>query len=221
MTANLPFVRRQIVICNRTWLIESVDDESALLAHAETADQFPFGLMLWESAIALAEQLSNNPALVAGKSVLELGAGLGLTGVVASQLGASVTQTDHDAAALEACARTATLNNVTNITRHLGDWHDWCDPARYELILGADIGYDDADQAALLAIFARALAPGGIILLTDPNREKQPLFITRAIAAGWVVNKTISCIKPLKPSAVDNTLTISILELRQHAKAAQ
>jgi predicted nicotinamide N-methyase len=219
MTDNLPFVRRQVVIGNRTWLVESVDDEEALLNAAETRTQFPFGLMLWESAIALAQHLTANPALVAGKSVLELGAGLGLTGVVAASLGATVTQTDHDALALKACARTAALNDAPNITRQTGDWHDWHDPHRYDLILGADIAYDGDDHAALLAIFNRALAASGTILLADPGREKQPQFIERAQAAGWSVEKTLSRVKELKPSVLDNQLTISILHLCRPAKA--
>ena len=215
MTDNLPFVRRQIVIGNRTWSVETVDDEDALLNAAENRSLFPFGLMLWESAIALAQHLDEKPALVTGKSVLELGAGLGLTGVIASYLGATVTQTDHDEAALTACARTAALNGITNITRQTGDWHD---PARYDVILGADIGYDGSDHAALLTVFARALTPGGTILLADPGREKQPAFVARARSAGWRVDKTLRHVNELKPVIVDNTLAISILELR-HAKA--
>ena len=177
MTDNLPLGRRQIPIGNRTWLVDTVDDEDALLAHADTSAKFPFGLMLWESAIALAQHLTERPALVSGKSVLELGAGLGLTGVVAASLGATVTQTDHDQQALAACARTAALNGITNITSYSSDWHDWHDSARYDLILGADIAYDGDDHAALLAVFDQTLNPGGRILLTDPGREKQPDFI--------------------------------------------
>lgn len=219
MTANLPFVRRPIVIGDRTWVIESVDDEDALLRAAENRDQFPFGLMLWESAIALAEYLTENPTLATDKSVLELGAGLGLTGAVASGLDATVTQTDHDQQALSACARTAALNGITDITRQPGDWHAWTDYNRYDLILGADIAYDESDHAALFAVFDRALAPNGTILLADPGREKQQAFITRAQAAGWRVDKTLRHVKELKPAIIDNTLAISILNLRRLSKA--
>lgn len=219
MTDNLPFVRRSIVIGDRTWVIETVDDENALLSHAENRDQFPFGLMLWESAVALAQHLTENPALVTGKSVLELGAGLGLTGVVAASLGATVTQTDHDQQALAACAHTASLNAVPNITCLPGNWHDWRTPGSFDLILGADIAYDDSDHAALLDVLDRALAPNGRVLLADPGREKQSAFITQALTAGWRVDKTLRHVKELKPAVVDNTLTISILELSRHTKA--
>lgn len=212
MTDNLPLVRRSTLIGTGTWLIDSVDDEDALLAHAESAALFPFGLMLWESAIALAQHLTENPALVSGKSVLELGAGLGLTGAVAASLGAHVTQTDHDEAALAACAQTATLNGITTMTRHPGDWHAWTDPARYDLILGADIAYDAADHSALLAVFDRALTPAGRILLSDPCRENLSPFIALARAAGWSITQTHTTVADLKIPAKDRPITLLNLQ---------
>jgi len=213
MTHNLPLVRRTIPIGSRTWIIDTVDDEDALLAHAETATQFPFGLMLWESAIALAQHLTQNPTLAAGKSTLELGAGLGLTGVVAASLGAIVTQTDHDAAALDACARTAALNGITGITRTPGDWHTWTNADRYDLILGADIFYDAENHSALLAIFDQALAPGGRILLSDPHRKNLTPFIAAAEAANWTVTRSDTTVLDLKLPA--KLRPIALLDLRR------
>ncbi|MEQ1696794.1 MAG: methyltransferase domain-containing protein [Hyphomicrobiaceae bacterium] len=212
MTTNLPFVRRSIPLGTRSWLIDTVDDELALLSHAETSAQFPFGLMLWESAIALAQLLTANPTLAANKSVLELGAGLGLTGVVAASLGATVTQTDHDEAALASCARTAALNGITTITRHPGDWHTWTDPNRYDLILGADITYDGDDHTALLTVFDRALAPTGTILLADPCRENLSPFIALARTANWTITQTKATVADLKIPAKVRPITLLNLQ---------
>lgn len=219
MTPNLPLVRRTIAIGARTWIIESVDDEDALLAHAETAALFPFGLTLWESAIALAQHLTGNPTLAASKSTLELGAGLGLTGVIAAGLGAAVTQTDHDASALAACARTAALNGIANITRVTGDWHAWTDPTRYSLILGADIAYDAADHEALFAVFDQALTPTGRILLTDPQRENLPAFINRAQSAGWTLTRTDTTVPDLKRHGQQRP--IALLDLTRQVTGSQ
>ena len=55
------------------------------------------GLALWISSQILSGYLSENPQLVRGKRVLELGAGLGLCGIVAHHLGAKhVIATDGD-----------------------------------------------------------------------------------------------------------------------------
>ncbi len=214
MNETLPLTRRELVIGGRTWQVDTVDDQDALLRAAETSPQFPFGLMLWESAIALAEELSARASWLTGKSVLELGAGLGLSGVVAASLGASITQTDHDNIALQACAHTAVINGVTAIQRAPGDWHTWHDNTRYDLIIGADIIYDGSDHHALLAIFERCLMPGGLVMLADPGREKQPAFCIKATAAGWSTNHTIRAIPDLKPTLTSAQLQIAILELR-------
>ena len=210
---NVPFVRREIAIGGRIWLVETVDDQDALLAVAEVRAQFPFGLMLWESAIALAHELTERASSITGKSVLELGAGLGLSGVVAASLGAHVVQTDHDASALEACTRTAKLNGITGIGGQPGDWHDWRDDARYDLIIGADIAYDGADHAALLALFERNLAPGGLVLLADPGREMQSAFMGRAKAAGWAVTLSTRNVPDLKPARPGAEMTVAIIEI--------
>jgi methyltransferase-like protein 23 len=214
MDETLPFARREIVIGGRVWLVDAVDDQDALLRVAETSAQFPFGLMLWESAVALAEELHARGPHLVGKTVLELGAGLGLSGVVAAHLGAGVTQTDHDDAALQACQRTADINGVTGIARKPGNWHSWQDDTRYDFILGADIAYDGEDHAALLAVFERCITPGGVILLADPNREKQAVFVTRAVAAGFFVIRTVRVVPDLKAASPGAQLQIAILELR-------
>ena len=212
---NLPFVQRSIVIAGRNWLVETVDDQDALLGAAEGRAQFPFGLMLWESAIALAAELMARPALVTGKTVLELGSGLGLCGVVAAALGARVTQTDHDAGALAACERTAALNGICGITRTTGDWHDWRLPGTFDVILGADVGYDGGDHHVLLTVLFRALAPGGLVLLADPGREQLSAFVALAKALGWTLSQTIRRVDDLKPAVLGAQMAVTILELRQ------
>ena len=184
---TLPVVQRAIEIGGRTWLVETVDDQDALLAAADGRAQFPFGLMLWESAEVLARALIERRSTIKGKSVLELGAGLGLSGVVAASLGARVVQTDHDASALQACARTASLNGVKGIVCRGGDWHDWHDAELYDLIVGADVIYDERDHAAVLAILAGNLVAGGRAMLADPARHGQAAFVDLAAAAGWAV----------------------------------
>ncbi|GAQ84577.1 hypothetical protein KFL_001950100 [Klebsormidium nitens] len=54
------------------------------------------GCKVWKAAVLLGDQLSADPSLVAGKSVLEIGSGCGLCGFLATKLGAQdVTLTDN------------------------------------------------------------------------------------------------------------------------------
>lgn len=55
----------------------------------QTACATSTGLAVWSGAEVMAEHLAENPELVRHKSVLELGAGLGLCGLVVHRLGAT------------------------------------------------------------------------------------------------------------------------------------
>lgn len=50
-------------------------------------DRDPYWCRVWPSALALARLILQNPKLVAGKSVCDIGAGLGLTGIAAALAG--------------------------------------------------------------------------------------------------------------------------------------
>ena len=169
----------------------AAQDHDALLAATSGAGHLPFGLILWESAVALGEALVARRTIIAGKPVLELGAGLGLPGVVAAQLGALVTQTDFDPLALQACARNAELNEgLVPIAYRVADWRMWTDTTRFDIVIGADILYDRDDHADIARTLAATVAAGGAVLLTDPMRPDTPAFIDRLRADQWIVGTT-------------------------------
>src|SRR4051812_8597859 len=83
-------------------------DESRLIG--ERVDRLPYGVALWPSAIALAHEVATRAGAFRGRGVLELGAGTGLPGIVATSLGARVVQTDRDELALSLCKRNGQRN---------------------------------------------------------------------------------------------------------------
>jgi methyltransferase-like protein 23 len=209
----LDLSERAIVIAGRSWRVRHIENQDALLQMADGRDQFPFGLMLWESGIALATWVADNAGEMPGQNVLELGAGVGLPGIVAASCGAKVTQTDHDQQALDLAAQNAALNGIVGIRVALGDWFAWTNPALYDLILGADIVYDGADHAAILALIDSLLEPGGRIVLADPGREQQVAFVTAAKRAGWCVTDQPWMVGDLRSKQWGAQLSITILEL--------
>ena len=74
------------------------------------------GLTLWQSSKNLCSHLCENPHIVRNKSVIELGAGLGLAGIVAFKLGAErVVLTDGDTDTLDNMRENVSLNTKSSI----------------------------------------------------------------------------------------------------------
>ncbi len=215
----LPLHTFEIVAGGRRWSIEAVRDQDALLQSADLFVAFPYGLLLWDSAVALADELAGLGSLAAIR-VLELGAGVGLAGLAARAQGAEVVQTDHGPEALELCRRNAARNGLDGIITHMGDWDRWDDASQYDLIIGSDILYDVAAHAPVLAILKRNLKPGGTAILSDPCRPLTPGFVTLLEASLFATSqhtRRVAAVHPLQPGhAVD----ISMIFVRRRSATA-
>ena len=126
------------------------------------------GDVIWPASVALARMLAHCPSFVAGRRVLELGAGLGLPSCAAAQAGAtSLLLADRDGATLVLAARSVALNaprllSAGSIATLNADWMNleaWPPPGAVDLVLASDILYDRAFPAPVAALLARLLAP--------------------------------------------------------------
>ncbi len=181
----LPLETVALAIGERTWQITAVQNQDALLDVADQLEHIPYGFLLWESAIGLANLLERQADQVSEKRVLELGAGVGLPGLVARALNAEVWQTDHEPHALALAVANATQNGIMGIHQFVADWRRWNHTPRYDLVLGADILYERAMHPYLEPIFRQNLAPGGHLLLADPCRPQAFAFVAELEARGW------------------------------------
>jgi predicted nicotinamide N-methyase len=136
---------------------------------AETGVPPPYWAFAWAGGQALARYVLDNPAIVAGKRVLDIGSGSGLVAIAAAKAGAvRVVAADIDTfacaairlnATANACAITATRDDLIGA------------PAEWDVILVGDLFYERPLAERLLAW----LMPLGVpALLGDPGRTYFP-----------------------------------------------
>ncbi len=133
----------------------------------------PYWSFCWASGLALARFLAEQPHWVAGKRVLDFGAGSGVAGIAAMKAGAfEVVACDLDPLAIEACRANAELNGVT--LEYSGDF--FAEEDRFDLILVADVLYDRAN----LPLLDQFLSRGKQALVADSRvRDFQHPLYTR------------------------------------------
>jgi methyltransferase-like protein 23 len=190
-------------------------DQTALLKATGDRDMVPFGLMLWESAVTLAELIAARD--VKGLRILELGAGVGLPGIIAALGGAHVTQIDIDPLAMDLAERNARANGVADhIERRLMDWQhwpqDWNKDRSFDLVLGADVVYDTADHQAVIDVLGKAMKPDGVALLTEPSRVTTLAFLSLLEDQGWRVSTEFHRTQDL--TSPGDSIDVQLIEVR-------
>lgn len=208
--ASLPLELYALDIAETTWEIMAVQNQAVLADRLDAFEQFPFGLLLWESAVALAQWIVSHAGLMERSRVLELGAGAGLPGLVACKVGARVVQTDHLAEALLLAQANAERNHMGGISRFLADWREWRCEERFEWVIGADILYDRHFHADLEAIFQRNLAPNGVVVLADPGRDAALEMMVYLERRGWRVDWEIQKVRAIRPEEGDLLRTVEV-----------
>jgi predicted nicotinamide N-methyase len=174
-------------------------DTAAALARTMVAagTHLPYWALLWPSGIALAEALAADTEVVRGRRVLELGCGLGVSASVALACGARLWAADCFAEALLFC-RYNTLRAAGHCPMPLlVDWRTEAGRAAclalapLDVVLAADVLYEQEDIAPLLDLVPRLLAPEGVFWLAEPGRRVSLRFVAEARARGWLDRTTI------------------------------
>jgi len=134
----------------------------------------PFWAFAWAGGQALARYLLDNPDLVAGREVLDIGSGSGIVAIAAAMAGAAaVTAAEIDPFAAAAIALNAPLNGVALKieTRDLLDRA----AAGWGVALAGDICYEEPMSSRAVALLRRIAArTGRLALLGDPGRAYLP-----------------------------------------------
>lgn len=142
----------------------------------------PFWAFAWAGGQALARYLLDQPDLVAGKSVLDIGSGSGLAAIAAAKAGARrVLAADIDQVAAIAIGLNAAANGTAiEVT---ADNVLLSPPADWDVVLLGDVFYERALAEAVARFAAAASARGARLFAGDPKRSYFPPDLFDRVAA--------------------------------------
>jgi len=170
------------------WVLDEPDAMLDSLTQEEfdrTDERMPYFAMIWPSADSLVAAVLAGPRLD-GLSVLDLGCGLGPCGFAAVRQGARVTFFDWEPRALEIVAASARRQPAPpeKLQFVVGDWRRPPPLGPFDLILGADVLYEQRNAAPVAAFLAQHLKPGAEAWIADPGRPQAGPFPALAEGAG-------------------------------------
>ncbi|MEE4113586.1 MAG: methyltransferase [Desulfobacteraceae bacterium] len=136
----------------------------------DVMDNFPLWAKIWEASGVLAGHLAGMPPDPT-KTMLEIGCGLGMVGIVAARAGHRITMTERDPDALNFARANALANDCPEIAIERLDWNAPRMDGRFDMIVGSETIYKTEDIHGLEAMFDRYLNPDGSIILAEGVRR--------------------------------------------------
>ncbi len=151
-------------------------------------ERLPYWADVWPSSRALAGVVRGIAG--AGKSLLELGCGVGLVSTTALLAEFTVTATDYYRDALEVTRLNAmrlAYDGDTRLTAREVDWRAMPDDlGTFDVVVAADVLYEREYAQLVSAAIRRTLKPGGLALVADPGRAALESFREEARNIGLV-----------------------------------
>lgn len=173
-------------------------------------ERLPYWVELWPASLALGQWLGEQRARLAGRRVLDLGCGLGLTALVAASLGGRVLGLDYEPAALRFAVANARANAAPGAAFACMDWRA---PAlragAADLVIAGDVMYEKRFAAPLADFLEHALARDGLAWAAEPNRSVYGWFRDVLAARGWRMDRLRTTKVPQEGRAV----TVNIWEI--------
>jgi predicted nicotinamide N-methyase len=146
-------------------------------------ERLPYWAEVWPSARVLAERLACEAGM--GRRLLELGCGCGYVSLIAARRGFDVVATDYYLSACQFVRLNAARHALEQVTPRHADWRYWPDDlGRFDLVVAADVLYDQEYCKLVAGVMARALSPSGRGIVTDPGRRRAANFLDECAAQG-------------------------------------
>ncbi len=167
-------------------------DDPEVIAANQRDDYMPYWSYLWPAAAPFARALSMAP-WPKGTEVLDIGSGVGLTGVALLARGDRVVFSDYDPQSLLLCRHNAVRNGFDDPETVLLDWRAPLDRP-FRVITGCEVTYEKRNHEPILKLLDRMLAPAtvdgirSVAWIADPGRYHAGAFVTLAGERGYEVS---------------------------------
>jgi predicted nicotinamide N-methyase len=136
----------------------------------DPASPFPYWAKVWPSAIALVKVLQKHPSLIRDKTVLELGAGIGLPSLLMANEAKTIQVSDYDSEAVELFRKNIAHLQLQNVQALQMDWNDLPENIDPEVIILSDVNYDPTQFESLTKLIQKFIHQGCTIILSTPQR---------------------------------------------------
>lgn len=146
-------------------------------------ERLPYWADVWPSSMILAKRLASEAG--EGRSLLELGCGLGIVSVAAMRAGFDVLATDYYQDALRFTRANALRNLRREPQTRMVDWRALpSDLGTFDTIVAADVLYEMTYAELIADALAAGLAAGGVAIIADPGRVALDRFIEACTSRG-------------------------------------
>lgn len=202
-------------VLGREWRLARVADLESLWDQIGQDDldqdeRLPYWVELWPASLALAGWLGERPGRVAGRRVLDLGCGLGLTAMVVASLGGRVLGLDYELEALRYAAANARDNGEAGAAFACMDWRaPALRPGAADLVVAGDVMYEKRFAQPVADFLDHALAPQGLAWVAEPNRSVYVHFAEVLAGRGWRMDR----VRTVGVPHGERTVTVNIWEI--------
>jgi len=178
-----------------------VDLEDGDVDENTAEPQPPYWAYAWAGGAVLARYVLDHPTTVAGRRVLDLGAGSGIVGIAAAKAGArEVIAAEIDRNGVAALGLNAAANGTAIAV--IGNDITTGPPPAVDLVLAGDVFYGQDVAQMVMPFLDRCLAAGIEVLVGDPGRAYLPRSRLRLLAECKVPDFGDAKDAALKPSGV-------------------
>jgi predicted nicotinamide N-methyase len=179
-------------------------------------ERLPYWADVWPSSVILAACVANDAGK--GRSLLELGCGLGIVSMAAMRAGFDVLATDYYEDALRFTRANAWLTLQREPGTRMVDWRELpSDLGTFDMIVAADVLYEMTYADLVADALTSALAPEGTAIIADPGRIAVDRFLEACATRG------LGRIERNSHPFVEGTIrqTITLYSIRRGAAVAR